>query len=390
MPNRVESFTSLEAVGAFFGVEHTAYKMATKLLSGDLKPALFKVGKVAYSSFPGQGVATGVVVGETVTDPISYTVTVQPTDGDVTVDEEGNYVYTGDVGFSGEDTFSVEIEDEDENTETIVVQVEVVAAPDSPESYVEALQAVLEADNEWYALLSEARFDQDILAIAGVVQALRKMYFTSSSDVNILSSSSTTDIAALLQEGVYSRTSLIYSQYSDEDYPEAAWVGSQIVEVPGSNTWAFKRLEGVRLSRLNDSQILAIEEKDANYYIEVKGAPITQTGRVSSGEFIDIMIGVDWLHARIQESVFYRLINKKKIPMTRAGSALIESEIRAVLAMGVANGLIADDTPVVVISPDPLAIPEQERAIRRLGDFRFEARLAGAVHVARVNGVVTV
>ena len=102
------------------------------------------------------------------------------------------------------------------------------------------------------------------------------------------------------------------------------------------------------------------------------------------------MIGVDWLQARIQESVFYRLINRKKIPMTRAGAALIESEIRAVLGTGVANGLIADDTPFTVVSPDPLAIPEQERAARRLGDFTFAARLSGAVQYVTIRGIVTV
>src|SRR5690606_3619384 len=178
--------------------------------------------------------------------------------------------------------------------------------------------------------------------------------------INVLSNASETDIGFLLSQGGYSRTSLMYSPFADTEYPEAAWVGRELIEVPGSNTWAFKRLEGVSVTKLTDTQINALENKEVNYYITVKGAPITQTGRTSSGEFIDIMIGVDWLHARIQESIFYRMINRKKIPMTRAGAALIESEIRSVLGTAVANGLIADDTPYTVISPDPLTLPEQE------------------------------
>lgn len=388
MPNRVETFTSIDGVGSFFGVEHVAYKIATKLLSGDLRPAEFKIGKVAYDSSLGSGTDTGVVASG-ITDPTSFDVIVQPVYGVVEIDEDGAYVYTGEEGYSGEDTFTVEVSD-GTSSEEVEVEVEVVASPKIPESYSEALQEVMTADPEWYALLSEAKFDQDILSLAAIIQAQRRMYFTSSSEVNILDPQSTTDVAALLSEAGYSRTSIMYSPYASDDYPEAAWVGTQIVEVPGSNTWAFKRLEGTRISRLTDTQISAIEDKDANYYINVKGAPITQTGRTSSGEFIDIMIGVDWLHARIQEAVFYRLINRKKIPMTRAGAALIESEIRSVLGIGVANGLIADDTPYTVITPDPLMLPETERALRRLGDFRFDARLAGAVHSTVIRGVVTV
>lgn len=102
-----------------------------------------------------------------------------------------------------------------------------------------------------------------------------------------------------------------------------------------------------------------------------------------------LCIFVDWLYARIQEQIFYRLINRKKIPYSRSGFALIESEIRSVLAQGVANGGIADDTPVVVLSPDPLMIPEMQRAARVAGDFRFEARLAGAVSTVIVRGIVS-
>lgn len=60
------------------------------------------------------------------------------------------------------------------------------------------------------------------------------------------------------------------------------------------------------------------------------------------------------------------------------------------LALGVANGLIADDTPIVVTAPDPLRIPTNMRAQRILGDFTFRVRLAGAVNRAVIDGVVGV
>ena len=90
----------------------------------------------------------------------------------------------------------------------------------------------------------------------------------------------------------------------------------------------------------------------------------------------------------MQEQVYFRLINKKKIPYTRAGFVLIENEIRSVLAQGVQNGGIADDTPYTVISPDPLATPQMIRNSRSAETFQFEARLAGAVSKVIIRGSV--
>ena len=388
MPNRVETFSTIEAVGNMFGVSHNAYKMAAKLFSGDMRPSTFKIGKVAYSSAQGVGVATGFVE-TTLEGQVTYTVSTPPTSGDAVVDSAGVWVYTGDPGYAGSDSFTITVTDEDDNEESFNIDVDVVPV-DISESYAEALQEVMEADDSWYVLLSDARFDQDIIAMASVIQSQRRIYVTSTSSNNTPNSTSETDIGALLSNSNYSRTAIIYSPTSDQDYPEAAWVGEQIVEVPGSNTWAFKSLNGVAVAKLNDTQINTLEEKNVNYYITIKGAPVIQTGVMASGDWIDEIIFVDWLYARIQEGVFYRIINSKKIPYTCSGFALIEAEIRSVLAQGVANGGIADDTPYTVNSPDPLLIPEQQRASRIAGDFQFQCRLAGAVHRVIVRGIVTV
>lgn len=87
--------------------------------------------------------------------------------------------------------------------------------------------------------------------------------------------------------------------------------------------------------------------------------------------------------------MFYRIINKKKLPFTQAGATIIGAEIRSVLSQGVANGGIADAPAFKVTEPNVLAIPEVQRAQRIMGDFKFEARLAGAAHTVIIRGVVT-
>ena len=106
-----------------------------------------------------------------------------------------------------------------------------------------------------------------------------------------------------------------------------------------------------------------------------------RNGNTSQGEWIDTMIFVDWMQARIQEQIFYRVATKKKIPMTQAGAMIIEAEIRSVLSQGVANGGIADAPAYQVQSPDVLSIPEVQRAQRTMGDFKFQALVWQALFI---------
>lgn len=304
---RVKTYTGLDEVADDFPTTHAAYIMATKLLSGDNRPATFKIAKKSVEQ-------------------------------------------------------------------------------DSTETYVDALQAVIDQDDTWYAVMLDSHLQADILAVAATVQAMRKMYFTSTSDIAATDPAITTDVGSQLLAGGYDRTAILFSATANTEFPEASWVGSQLIEVPGSNTWEYKQLNGVTVSTLSGSAITILENKGYNYYITVKGAPITRRGKTAGNSWIDEIILTDWIYARLQEQIFYRLINTKKIPYTDAGATMIENEIRSVLTQGQANGGVDTFT---VTSPRILAIPEMQRAARILGDFQFTARLAGAVSVVVIRGVVT-
>lgn len=258
----------------------------------------------------------------------------------------------------------------------------------STETWTQALTAIDAIDDSWYILVAETHVAADQQLIAAYIETLRKMYFTSSADT-AMPTSATTDIASVLGNLGYDRTVVIYHPNANTEFPEAAWVGSQIVEVPGSNTWMFKSVAGVSGVKLTGTQRSFLEAKNVNYYSSIAGVNIFQNGETVGNSWIDEVIFVDWLYARLQEQVFFRLINRRKIPYTRRGFAIIEAEIRSVLSQGVANGGIADDTPYTVISPDPLAIPEIQRNQRIAGDWTFTARLAGAVHHVIIRGTVS-
>ena len=88
-------------------------------------------------------------------------------------------------------------------------------------------------------------------------------------------------------------------------------------------------------------------------------------------------MGKDWLKARLQEGIYFRLINSLKIPMTDAGLTIVENEIRSVLSLAESNGLI--DRGWNVQTPPVLSIPETLRAQRAAGVFVIRARLQGSV-----------
>lgn len=74
--------------------------------------------------------------------------------------------------------------------------------------------------------------------------------------------------------------------------------------------------------------------------------------------------------------------------MTNPGLAMVELEIRNVLALAEENGLI--DAGWSVITPDVLDIPETQRALRTAGTFVFRARLAGSVRKVLISGYLSV
>ncbi len=173
----------------------------------------------------------------------------------------------------------------------------------------------------------------------------------------------------------------------------AAWLGRMLPTDPGSATWAHKNLKGVLPARLNTTQRDNLFDKSGNLYSNISGTNTTRWGTVASGEYLDIIHGIDWLRQRITEAVFRLLATKGKVAYTDAGIASIENELRAQLRAAQSVGLIAPDAQgspgFTIETPKALDVDIADRAARILPSMKFEARLAGAVHKVIVRGVVT-
>lgn len=390
---RTRTYTDMDAVASDFDSGDSVYVMAQKLFGQST------VGAVPPSIVVGRRQVASATITPTVSNNTTYTVTVNgvahtyTSDASASADEivDGLISSIGTVeGITvtdGVGTFTVGSTDPlgawSVSTSANLTKVDAA----STEAWADALDAVREDNDTWYALTAETHTQADVVALSDAIGALRKIYGTSSQDPAVITTG-TTDVAAVLSAKSAGRTFGVYLPTADTEYPEAAWIGSQLAYTPGSNDWDFKRASGVTVGKVNDTARVNLRAKDMNMYTSVGGVNVFQDGNMFDGTPIDQVIGEDWLYARLQEQIYFRLINTLKVPMTNRGLVIIENEIRSVLSQAQANGLIDRGWSVVV--PDILDVPVTLRAARTAGVFQFRCRLAGSIRRILVNGFLSV
>lgn len=392
---RARVYSSLLAVADDFAPTDTAYIAASKLFGQAIKPANIVIGRRQIPSAT-INVAT-VLVGATYTMTVSgiavtYVAITGATAITIATGLKASYDITPAPGVTvvdnGDGTLTVT---GDANTDwSVRVSPNMNKAnPPATESWASTVAAVQNANDTWYSLTIESHDPADVLTVAAVIETKKKIFGTSSANVAVKGSGDT-DIFSQLKALSYQRTFGLYSATADTQFPECAWVGYQLQEQPGSNTWAYKALSGVTVSKLSDTEATNIKGKNGNTYESVGGQNVTVGGKMFGGEWIDVMVFVDWLEARMTERLWFRMANAKKIPYTAAGATIIESEIRAQLNDGIRVGGLADSPSPVVRVPDVLSVAPNLRAQRIFEGITFEARLAGAIHFVKIKGTVTV
>lgn len=380
---RARTYTSLSGVGEDFDSEDAVYTLANRLFgqSGVL-------GAIPDTIVIGRRQVDQVVITPTVANTQEYTVTIDGVDYSYTSDADATAaeISAGLVAAIGSPT-GITVTD---NTGSLTVGVttlgtawsilvssNLVKVETAPtETYVEALEAVETENDEWYALVADTHDAADQEALSDAIQAREKIYGLSSADP-VAPTTGTTDIGAILNAKSASRTFGVYLPTADEEYPEAAWIGSQLAVTPGANDWDFKQANGITRAALSSTQVTNLKNKNWNYYWRRRGVDIFQNGDTFDGSFLDVVVGKDWLKARLQEAIFFRIINSLKIPMTDAGLLIVENEIRSVMSLAQSNGLV--DEGWTVSTPPVLSISETLRAQRAAGVFVIRARLQGAV-----------
>ncbi|OQY32029.1 MAG: hypothetical protein B6241_12445 [Spirochaetaceae bacterium 4572_59] len=272
----------------------------------------------------------------------------------------------------------------------------VVCRKDEGESWTEAAAAAKLENDCWYGLIFTSRVQADQEAMAAWAEANGKILGLSSNDAKIKDSNDLTDIASHIKSHNYDRTFVLYhpdSGTGDDQFPDAAWLANRFPYTPGKTTWKFVTLKGVDVYALSTNELNAVLGKNANIYTAVKGLSMTEEGTVGSGEYIDVIRGIDWLHARMQENILQLKKNAsdrgEKISFEDSGISQVDSIMKETLELGVENKLLTSEPAPVTFVPLAEDVSITDKGTRSLSGASFEAHLAGAIHKTKIRGVVT-
>ena len=253
---------------------------------------------------------------------------------------------------------------------------------------VESLTEADTVDSDWFALAAYTRVKADILALGVYMLGKKKIYGAVSNDADV-KNKVTDNVLEQLKAFNYENVFLIYTENTGT-YPEGAAFGKNLPKDPGSITWKFKTFTGIQADTFSSAVIKSVKDQNGNVYTTVGGQDIFQEGMMVNGEFIDIIRGAYWLHARIQENVYQHLVTVDKVPYTNGGVAQLTAKVDEILLLGVRREVLKADPAPAADSVDVRDQLTADKANRYYPDITFTGEFSGAIHSTKIDGTVSV
>lgn len=420
--NMVDQFTGTKGMlDAGFTVNDPAYKMAAAAFSQNPSPAKVVIGRrltaqalvikilplnttVGYKYSLDYVDATGLVTNVTYTVATSDTAIIIGTALRTAIEALASSSTTVNGG-TGEVTITASVAGAPFDLKNLPGVASLHVVNTTVDSTIVADYAAVKAVDAatWYGVTVDGGTPEAAIeALAAQIETEHKLFAYETSDSDCANVSVTTDLMSDLKAAAYARTGGLFSQNQIRSQRSSAWMAKALAagaEAPGSNNWAGMTLNGITKDVLTDGEIPNLAAKRGNVYVDVAGLNLTYSGLVADGEFFDILVGSDWLFARLQERIIGAFANASnsgsKIPYTDVGASIIRGMVLAQLAEGVRdNGrggsfLAADPAPTCTV-PKVKDVDPALRALRQLPNVNFQATLAGAINSVVINGVLTV
>lgn len=245
------------------------------------------------------------------------------------------------------------------------------------------LAAIRLVNDTWYPLLLLGTGKAEILAAASYIEPLGKIMIAVTNDADVVTSS-TSDVVSAGKALLRTRSAVIYSG-DPGHYPNACAVGRVMSKDPGKVSWAFKTLPGVVANAVSSAERAYLIAKNAMFYTPMNGQDSTQNGKMLSGRYIDIQVGLDFLKARIQEEGFLVLSTTDKVPYTNEGINQIADSVKVALKKAEDNGIVAAGSWSVSV-PDVADVSSDDKEDRVLHNVFWRTTLVGAIESVDVEG----
>lgn len=278
-----------------------------------------------------------------------------------------------------------------------------VSAPDNLIKAIKQFQS--DEDNDWYLFMTDRDEPEYVAALAKFAEASepteeelgagvedhRKFYMGQTSDKTFVSETA--------------RAAVIYAdaEHLNEE-PDASYTGNVAPFYPNSVTWKFKRpqdgnadiREGIKLitlPKLTEGERDRLLDNHVNFLTEEYKRQYVKEGVCLNGEFIDVVLGGDWIAKRMRDLLYDILLTNANINYDDAGFGLIATAVLQALDEAVDNNIIARDAEsgagvFTVTIPKYSESTEEQRRNRRMPDITWEALLAGAIHQVKSKGAL--
>lgn len=282
---------------------------------------------------------------------------------------------------------------------------DVMSAADSLIETIKAFQR--EEDNDWYYFMTDRDEPEFVKALAKFAEASepteaelgvgvedhRKFYMGQTSDLNFADNTA--------------RAAVIYTEeHCLNEEPDASYTGNVGPFYPKNVTWKFKRpqdgnaaaSEGTKLitlPRLTEGQRDQLSENHVNYLTEEYKRQYVKEGVCLNGEFIDVVLGGDWIAKRMRDLLYDILLENANVDYSDAGFGLVATAVLQALseAADEDHNIVARDQEskagiFTVNIPKYADSTEEQRRNRVMPDITWEALLCGAVHQVKTKGVL--
>ena len=278
-----------------------------------------------------------------------------------------------------------------------------ITAPDNLINAIKTFQS--DEDNDWYYLMTDRDEPEYVKALAKFAEASepteaelgvgvedhRKFYMGQTDDKNFVSETA--------------RAAVIYTDtaYLSEE-ADASYTGNVAPFYPNSVTWKFKRpqdgnaatSEGAKLislPKLTDGERENLTDNHVNFLTEEYKRRYVKNGTCLDGEFIDVVLGGDWIAKRMRDLLYDVLLTNANINYDDAGFGLIATVVMQALDEAVNLNIIARNPETragiyTVVMPSYNSSTEEQRRNRIMPDITWEALLSGSIHQVKTKGVL--
>lgn len=241
----------------------------------------------------------------------------------------------------------------------------------------EGLNDIVNTNNDWFALVCTNNESASIMELSEWIDPQNKIYAVTTQNLE--------DFELLESENTF-----IGYHDDSEAYLAEGLMAYMLVREIGGVTAKFKAINGVGEANITNTELAALHNANGFTYIRDMGVLQVTNSKVSSGEYLDVVLGKYFIKFRMEEELMSLAVNTGKIPYSNEGIASIISVVSNVLKQATNQNILLKDEDgkgvYNITYLDRSEVPKNEIANRKYNFVEWSATLAGAIESAEING----